>query len=205
MAEQWSMSGALLSCCNCDWGCPCNFNVPPTYGHCEGAYLYAVKEGHHGDTSLEGVNFAWIGYAPGPFHEGNLRSLWVLDSASSAEQQSAIYTLSKGDGVGEPFDIYAAITGTWLETIVAPFEVEVDGMRSKARIDGGKVLELELARTTNPVTGEEEEMYLDKRTGFTSQLTELGTTTVAAFTSEGLSFEQAGKYGEFADFEYSGP
>jgi hypothetical protein len=78
-------------------------------------------------------------------------------------------------------------------------------MRSRAQVDGGKVFDLELARIRNPVTGDEEEMYLDKRTGFTSQLTELGTTAVSTFQSEGLSFEQAGKYGEFADFEYSGP
>ncbi len=35
----WRMSGELLSACNCDWGCPCNFDAPPTYGHCDGFYV----------------------------------------------------------------------------------------------------------------------------------------------------------------------
>jgi hypothetical protein len=26
----------FLDACNCDWGCPCQFNAKPTHGNCEG-------------------------------------------------------------------------------------------------------------------------------------------------------------------------
>ena len=41
MAEKTSyhLKGMLLAACNCDWGCPCNFEAPPTKGFCEGGYL----------------------------------------------------------------------------------------------------------------------------------------------------------------------
>src|SRR5438132_11154067 len=42
MAEQWSLKGSILGDCNCDWGCPCNFNVAPTHGHCDGVYTWVV-------------------------------------------------------------------------------------------------------------------------------------------------------------------
>jgi hypothetical protein len=27
MAENWKFKGKVLVACNCDWGCPCNFNA----------------------------------------------------------------------------------------------------------------------------------------------------------------------------------
>src|SRR5215471_113169 len=30
--DAYHIKGVLLGACNCDWGCPCNFEAPPTYG-----------------------------------------------------------------------------------------------------------------------------------------------------------------------------
>jgi hypothetical protein len=38
----WFMRGSLVGACNCDWGCPCNFDAPPTYGFCDGFYGMVV-------------------------------------------------------------------------------------------------------------------------------------------------------------------
>ena len=35
-AEPWHLSGTVFIACNCDYGCPCNFNARPTHGSCEG-------------------------------------------------------------------------------------------------------------------------------------------------------------------------
>jgi len=32
----WSVSGNVVIACNCDYGCPCNFNALPSHGTCEG-------------------------------------------------------------------------------------------------------------------------------------------------------------------------
>ena len=51
---------------------------------------YEINEGGFGDTSLEGVRFAWAGLWPGPIHEGGGTRLTVVDESASAEQREAI-------------------------------------------------------------------------------------------------------------------
>ncbi|MBA2642648.1 MAG: DUF1326 domain-containing protein, partial [Actinobacteria bacterium] len=36
----WQAKGTVLVACNCDFGCPCNFNAPPTTGDCEGGWTW---------------------------------------------------------------------------------------------------------------------------------------------------------------------
>jgi hypothetical protein len=64
------MKGSVLGECNCDWGCPCNFDADPTYGHCEGAYTWAVREGRYAEIRLDTLNFAWVNALPAPDVEG---------------------------------------------------------------------------------------------------------------------------------------
>jgi hypothetical protein len=97
------------------------------------------------------------------------------------------------------------VTAAWLEPRTARIDVELDGIRSAVRVDGGRLYEAALTRIANPVTGEEEEIYLDKPTGFTSTRSELGTTSVAVLSTDDLSYENTGKYAEYAEFSYSGP
>jgi len=199
------MNGSLVGSCNCDWGCPCNFDAPPTYGHCEGAYAALVRSGHCGSVELDGVAFVTGGYSPGPIHEGGGTGFLIVDSAATAEQRSAIETLSRGGGVGLPFDIFASVTERWLETVSAPITFELDGIRSRVSAAMGDVFDLALRRIPNPVTGEEEEIYLDKPTGFTSTRSELGASIVSRLSVPGLSFDTSGKYAEYAEFEWAGP
>ena len=32
----WRLSGEWIKNCNCAFGCPCDFNAPPTKGYCKG-------------------------------------------------------------------------------------------------------------------------------------------------------------------------
>ena len=52
MAERWHLTGQVLVACNCDWGCPCNFNARPTKGKCEGGWTWHVVTGAYGDVAL---------------------------------------------------------------------------------------------------------------------------------------------------------
>jgi hypothetical protein len=44
VAEKMSyyLKGVVLAGCSCAWGCPCNFEAPPTKGFCEGEDLWHV-------------------------------------------------------------------------------------------------------------------------------------------------------------------
>jgi hypothetical protein len=199
------MRGSLLGPCNCDWGCPCNFDVAPSYGNCDGVYVYWVSAGRYGDVSLDGLKYALLASSPGPVHEGNSTGLLVVDTAASDAQRAALEDLWKSGEAGLPFDIWNAVTSTWLDTIVAPVEIELFGIDSRASIDGGRLMELAMSRVKNPVTGDDEELYLVKPTGFTSTESELGMSTVFKVDCAGWSWDYSGRYGEFADYEYAGP
>jgi hypothetical protein len=205
MVEKWTMTGSLLGACNCDWGCPCNFDAPPTHGHCEGMYIWIVREGRYGDVPLDGLKFGWGGRSPGPLHEGHGTAIVVIDDAATAEQRQAVETLTRSGQAGLPFDIFQSVTETWLDTVVTSIDVELDGINSRATMGGGDLYELELGRIKNPVTGEEEELYLDKPTGFTSTRTELGSAILERFAHNGLEWETRDTYGEYSEFSYEGP
>ena len=53
----WSTKSRLLITCNCDWGCPCQFNARPTHGDCRAAIAGRIDEGHFGDVRLDGLTW----------------------------------------------------------------------------------------------------------------------------------------------------
>jgi len=199
------MQGKLLGACSCDWGCPCNFDALPSQVFCEGVYLREIIKGRYGDVSLDGVRFIWAAHAPGAVHEGNLVSLTIVDDRATPEQQEAILTLQAGNGVGSPFDVFASVTSRWLDPIIAPIDISWDGIRSTAKVGGGSIYDIQISRIANPVTGDEEELYLDKPTGFTSLRSELGMSKAMKLSVDGLSFDHGGKYAEYAEFSHAGP
>jgi len=202
MAEKipYHLKGVLLGACNCDWGCPCNFEAPPTKGFCEGSYLWHVQDGVYGQVSLTGVNFVWYAHSPGPLHLGNVTSGILVDERATPQQRTAIEEMLTANPDVMPFAVFKSLTSTPLGIRYVPFELDLHGNRSRVTIPN--VLELQLAPMTNPVTGEEEPATLLKPKGFTSQQQELCATGVFRLTSAGLSYDHSGKYGEFSAFEY---
>src|SRR5204863_5100819 len=99
--------------------------------HCDGVYVYYVSEGRFGDVVLDGLKYAMMGSSPHAVHLGNMTSVLIVDSASSAPQREALETLWKSGEAGLPFDIWHTVTSTWLDTIVAPIELELAGIRSR--------------------------------------------------------------------------
>ena len=197
----WNLKGSIIGAGNFDWGCPCIFDSPPTYGNCNGAYVWQIREGRFGDVSLDGLCMAWVGESPGAMHLGHGTAQKIIDERADESQRVGLLALLSGN-FGGPFEILASVTERELDPIIAPFEIVIEGLSSWVKVP--EVLELGLVSIKNPVTGEPEELKLVKKTGFTSTDTDLGSTTVYRFTG-GFSHEHSGKYGEFADFEYQGP
>ena len=44
----WTIHGREFVNCNCSYGCPCQFNGLPTYGHCQAVAGMEIEQGHHG-------------------------------------------------------------------------------------------------------------------------------------------------------------
>jgi hypothetical protein len=202
MAERTSyhLKGVMLGACNCNWGCPCNFEAPPTNGFCEGAYLWHVQEGGYGQVGLNDLNFAWCARSPAALHLGNVTSLYLVDERATPAQRRALEELLTTDPTAMPFSVFKALTSSMLGIRYVPFTLELKGTRSRA--SAGDALDVQLAPMKNPVTGDEEPATLLKPKGFTSQRQELCATSTFRLAGEGLSYEHSGKYGEFSTFEY---
>lgn len=51
----WNFKADYVETCNCDYGCPCNFNGFPTYGNCSALVLYHIRSGNYSNTKLDGL------------------------------------------------------------------------------------------------------------------------------------------------------
>ena len=188
----------MVSGCNCDWGCPCNFEIAPSYGNCEGVYMWHVESGNYNGVSLDGTTFGQFGLFPEAIHLGNGIVFDVIDERLSPEQRQAVETVLTQV---VPFSVFHDLAPNFLGFQYVRMELHLDGIRSGLKIPG--VLDLKLGAMKNPVTGEDELATLTKPTGFTANITELCTAKTFTFEVGGKSYNYSGKYGEFCPFDYS--
>lgn len=144
MADTWSIEGAWFKNCNCDPGCPCDFNQAPTHDNCEGMIGMRIDTGHFGDVSLDGVKFASAVYWPGRIDEGNGDVVPIVDEAATDEQREAILTILSGQAGGTIFEIFSAVCPNVKEPIVAPIDFEFDLEARSGRLKAGEVIETEV-------------------------------------------------------------
>ncbi|MEK7806996.1 MAG: DUF1326 domain-containing protein, partial [Chloroflexota bacterium] len=49
---KWTIEADYLQGCSCDYGCPCEFEAPPTKGFCEAVGAWRINRGTYGNVSL---------------------------------------------------------------------------------------------------------------------------------------------------------
>ena len=201
MAEHWQLTGQVLISCNCDWGCPCNFNALPTTGKCEGGWTWHVDRGSFGDVHLDGLNFSVYANWPGAIHEGNGEALILVDERATGSQRAAIEELVQGK-IGGPWQ---TLGWTWPK-VHGPFSVgydlRFDGVRSRLKCDG--MVEVECGPIKNPVTGAESYPAVVLPQGIIVKRGDLGATTLFK-VSKGVEYDHSGKYMAVGPFEYKWP
>ena len=197
---RWKVKGTLLIACNCDYGCPCNFNARPTQGHCEGQWLWHVEEGSFGDVRLDGLSWTVTADWPGAIHEGNGRAICFFDERADDGQRDAIEQLVRG-GNGGPWGIF--INTYELEELrPAAFDVQLNGLQTRATI--GDSVELELEPIKNPVTGAEVHPGAVLPEGLVCKEMSFGASRTFR-VQDGIAYDHSGHYAAIAPFEYSAP
>jgi hypothetical protein len=201
MDQPWHVKGKVLVACNCDWGCPCNFNARPTTGKCEGGWTWHVEEGFYADTKLDGLSFSVYVNWPGAIHEGNGEALILMDERANDSQRAAIETLIQGK-VGGPWGI---LGWTW-PTVHGPYAVsyDVDFDSVNARLRCGDHVEVEGAPIRNPVSGVESHPAVVLPQGIIFKRGDLGTTNRFR-VSGGIEYDHSGQYMAVGAFDYAGP
>lgn len=201
MATKWNYQAEMINACNCDWGCPCNFNAKPTNGFCEGVWAAHITSGLCGNTKLDGLKFAWGARWPGAIHEGRgTARLWIEETASE-QQRNALEGILQGKFAGMPWTIIAATVDHWLETAYVPFEWTYDGTRSS--YNAGNQVRATLDTMRNSVSGAEASATILLPNGLvTKELHATATKTFSVF-SQGLKIAAPGKYGFYCTAEHS--
>ena len=194
----WHVSGTVLIACNCDWGCPCNFNAPPTTGDCEGGWTWSIDTGHVDDIRLDGLTIAVFADWLGAIHDGGGQASAYIDDRAGDYQAHALARLVRGE-LGGPWAIFI---NTY--ELDGPHRAQIDlslnGYATTLTIR--HIAELALQPIRNPVTGAEAhpEMGAAPRDG---PETRLARRVQAVRVHDGVHYDHSGQYAAFGRFDYS--
>ncbi len=189
----WVLKGTEYGNCNCDYGCPCQFNGRPSSvnGDCRYAMFTQIDEGHYGEVKLDRLRFVWLGGWPGAVHEGNGVLQLIIDEDADNEQREAIRRIVYNEDTDElltNYSIYCAMCTTILEPIFAPIELEcdVEARTAHGEVPGIVVSDAEPVR--NPVTGKPHRAQIVLPEGFGCTMLETASGTVKSIGTVPLDF-----------------
>jgi len=195
----WMIKGPQISTCNCDYGCPCQFNALPTRGNCRASIAMRIDEGHFGETDLSGVKFASCIAWPGAIHEGHGEVQAVVDEAASEDQRNAVLTILAGKETAPGATIFNLFTNV-LETVHKPlflpirFEMDLDQATGSFAVDGFAEARVEPIR--NPVTGAVHRARVTIPDGFEYHEAEYASSSTRA--SGVIAHEWSGRHAHLA-------
>jgi hypothetical protein len=165
----WEIRGPEAATCNCDVGCPCQFNALPTNGNCRATVAMRIERGHFGDLSLDGLKWAAIAAWPGAIHEGNGEILPIVDEAATPAQREALLTIMSGgetDPMATFFAVFTAMCSKIHEPVFKPIIFETDLKAGTARIAVEGMIDAKVEPIRNRVTGAEHRVRVVMAKGF---------------------------------------
>jgi hypothetical protein len=143
MAVEWTMEGPYVKSCNCDPGCPCDFNQHPTHGHCEGIAAMRIDRGQFGDVDISGLCWGAAYHWPGALHEGNGDIQPFVDERADERQREAILQIISGQHGGTFFQVLAFVAPNVKNPVYCPIEFEWDIDERSARVSFGDIVDSE--------------------------------------------------------------
>lgn len=199
---KWELEIELLMACNCNYGCPCSFEAPPTFGTCEAALAYRVVKGSYA-VPLDGLIWVLSAYWPGPLHEQNGHGVVYLDERAEGEQRKALEAIATGIA-GGPIGIFMSTITAGLEVRTGAIEFHAEGKNSWFRVP--EQVEVAFGPIRNPVSGEEHRAsallpdgMLTKREDYYS------ADTFTVNSADNLRFEYPGKNAICFNHTWRGP
>jgi hypothetical protein len=195
----WEFKAREFVHCNCAYGCPCQFNAPPTHGHCQAVAGFDIVEGHFGNVRLDGLRAVGIMRWPGPIHHGRGEALMIIDERADEVQRKALLAILSGEET-EPgktiWNVFAATFERIHEPQFRPIAVEVDVERRRGRISVDGLVDVVGEPIRNPVTGAEHRVRIDIPDGFEYRIAEMGSAR--SRIAGPIPLELDGTYAQFA-------
>ncbi|TFV74581.1 DUF1326 domain-containing protein [Bradyrhizobium frederickii] len=198
-ASDWRLEGEWMKNCTCAFGCPCDFNAPPTKGYCKGMVGMRIAKGHFEGTRLDGLCFAITVDFPGALHEGNGTIQPIIDERATAEQRQAMFEIFSGkhSAEGTLFQIVSMIVTKIHDPVFAPFEFSFDKDGRVAKLVAKGVLETDVEPIKNPVTGQSHRIQVVMPEGFEHRAAEVASANIRS--TGAIPFETKGTHSSLAN------
>jgi len=201
---EWAMQGVEFLNCNCDLGCPCQFNALPTDGHCRAVCIVQIDSGHFGDVPLDGLRWGVFAAWPGAIHHGNGTFQVVIDDRADARQRAAIEAVALGretDPGTLIWQVFSTTVTQILPTLVSPIDFTFDMQARKARVSLPGLVEATAQPIRNPVTGAPHRAQVTLPEGFEYTTAEYASGSAQAHGSIPMDFD--GTHAHLAQIHWS--
>jgi hypothetical protein len=198
MADRWMIRGVEYANCNCDAGCPCQFNSPTTLGYCEAVGAGRIDEGYFNDTRLDGLGFVLLLQWPGEIAEGNGKQQAIIDERADPAQREALRKILHGESTkpgATAFFVYNSTMSQVFDPIYAPIELAIDVDARRARVRVPELVESEGSPIVSPHTGAAYRSQIRLPDGFEYTVAEVGKGTSRVRAAIELTLE--GTHGQF--------
>ncbi len=202
----WRIRALEINTCNCDWGCPCQFNARPTRGDCRSAVAMRIESGHFGEIRLDSVIWAQLIAWPGPIHEGGGEVQPVIDDRASRAQVDALFRILKGEETEPGATIFSVLAAT-IDKVHKPiftriaFEHDLAARRGRFAVPG--LVEAVVEPIRNPVTGAEHRVRVVLPEGFEYREAEFASSRTHAPTAA-VPLDWQDRHGFLAATEMTG-
>jgi len=201
--EQWHLKGAYFENCNCQILCPCVLPVPPgtpTEGHCDVGLAFHIEGGAFNQVSLAGLNFVVAAHTPGIMGAGNWTTAFYVDERASEDQRHAIGRILSGE-IGGPMVRWMSLTRDFKGTKYCAVTFESGGATRRASIPGVMDFSVEGVRA-----GRRRSVMRLVNTGHPVNSTlAVARGTGNTYTDHGMIWDNTGKNGHYAPFNWTWP
>jgi hypothetical protein len=173
----WQLHGMEFGNCNCDYGCPCQFNARPTHGQCRAIGFFRIDRGHFGKVRLDSRKMAFIASWPGPVHEGQGTMQPVIDVNADSAQRDALLKIMTGqetDAMATFFAVYAAMCSTIHEAVFTEIRFDANMEERMAQCEAVGIAIGRGEPIRNPVTLAAHRVRINLPNGFEYLQNEVG-------------------------------
>jgi hypothetical protein len=195
----WEIKGRELVNCTCEYGCNCQFNALPDKGHCHAVAGIQIDQGHHGETTLDGLRIAAIFQWPGPIHEGNGKAIAFVDENADQKQRDALLKIMIGEDTAPfatMFAVYAATVTKMHDPVFTKIDLELDIDGRRGRIFVKDYIDTIGEPIRSKATGAESRAQIVLPEGFEYAVAEIGSAS--SKTQGPVEVEMKDTYGQFA-------
>jgi hypothetical protein len=200
--QQWRIEGDYFEACNCESTCPCIFLADPDEGECQLMLAWHVRQGHFGETRLDGLNIARMFHTPGNMLTGaKWRAALYVDERATPEQAGAIEKIFSGQAGGFWANI-APLIGEQLGVRQVPIRFEGDGRQRRLEIPGALEVHVEATPGADP----KRESVITNPALYAAPGYDpvISRSTRYTYRDHGIEWDNSGRNAFYSAFEYSG-